>query len=174
MEWLPWIGVKCVCCRCRRQERVSRSEFQASSDSDCVAVLLTLIRSLSSTTLYLTVVIPQLLYRLKQDHNLPTIAAVYSWVDALPPKSPVVALPSAIVFQAPVVNTRPPTQKCSRTASIAFSILSACSLRFMCLNIISEDNKSAVGLAKPLPGQTSNVSDAGTSPTNHIPAISGA
>ena len=43
--------------------------------------------------------------------------------------------------------------KYKHTERVAFSILSACSLRFMCLSIISEDNKRAVGLAKPLPNK---------------------
>lgn len=69
----------------------------------------------------------------------------------------------------PVVNTSIHTKKCSRTVSVAFSILSAYVLRFMCLSIISEDNKSAVGLAKPLPRQIRiicNMSDA-----RYIPSI---
>lgn len=81
------------------------------------------------------------------------MASVYSFVPDLPPKSLVIALPSAIVPR------------------VAFSILSATSYRFMCLSrgvswtltakfrslnmthlsIISEDRSKAVGLASPLP-----------------------
>lgn len=42
----------------------------------------------------------------------------------------------------------------THTERVAFPILSACSLRFICLNIINDDNRRAVGLAKPLPNET--------------------
>jgi hypothetical protein len=79
----------------------------------------------------------------------------------------VVALPSAIVFKTSCQHIRP-HKKCSRTVNVAFSILSAYALRFMCLNIINEDNKSAVGLAKPLPRkyECATMSDA-----RYIPSI---
>jgi hypothetical protein len=88
--------------------------------------------------------------------------AVYSFVDALPPRSPVIVFPSAIVYNASgggqhMFHVQQKKKKEKRTVRAAFSILSACSLRFMCLNIINEDKRRAVGLAKPLPSKNHRI-----------------
>jgi hypothetical protein len=117
------------------------------------------------------------------------IADVYSEVDAFPPKSPVIAFPSAMVYQSLV---SPSAQKSIQlTVKAAFSILFACSCKFMCLSktsqhsgrelvqnrknlsIIREDNKSAVGLAKPFP-ITFTVGNRQEKDDEHSPAMSGA
>lgn len=61
------------------------------------------------------------------------MAEAYSWVLALPPKSPVRALPSA------------------RVSKMAVSIREACSVNPMCRNIMMEERSRAVGLARALP-----------------------
>lgn len=100
------------------------------------------------------------LYRTVTLHyNFSIIAAVYSVVEDLPPRSPVIVCPSATVYntsdggQQNIHHIQPEKNDCKHTERVAFSILSACSLRFMCLSIINEDNMRAVGLAKPLPNK---------------------
>ena len=131
MEWLPRIGVECVVVVVVKSECL-RVIFQASSYSDSVAVLLTLTyqgQAQRNERLYLALVVPPSpLYRWNQNHSFPTIAAVYSWVDALPPKSPVVALPSAIVFRAPVVNTSAHTPKMATYSK-------CCLFNFICVPV---------------------------------------
>ena len=61
------------------------------------------------------------------------IASVYSFVDALPPRSPVIDLPSAIVYVKRQYIGWGITNSPARTERAALSILSAYSLRFMCL-----------------------------------------
>ena len=63
----------------------------------------------------------------------------------------------------PVSQKKKSKNKNALTARVAFSILSAWSLRFMCLNIISEDSRSAVGLARPLPTRKQKVNSASAS-----------
>jgi hypothetical protein len=62
----------------------------------------------------------------------------------------VIVFPSATVYNTSDLG-QPEKNEYQHTERVAFSILFACSLRFMCLSIISDDNKRAVGLAKPLP-----------------------
>ena len=61
------------------------------------------------------------------------MAPAYSWVLDFPPKSPVSDLPSASV------------------SKIAVSILAACSFSPICLNIMMELRRRAVGLARAFP-----------------------
>ena len=95
------------------------------------------------------------------------IADVYSDVVAFPPKSPVIAFPSAIVLgaiRAQYVGIRYGTHRqCSPLNFVSmlvkihmprrglFEISVSC---IFCahLNIMSDDNNNAVGLAKPFPG----------------------
>ena len=76
---------------------------------------------------------PQAAYHASTSFSI--IAAVYSDVDALPPRSPVIVLPSAIVLLPwrSSQRTHLSEQTGSPTVSAAFSILSAYWLRFMCL-----------------------------------------
>jgi hypothetical protein len=66
-------------------------------------------------------------------YNRLIMAPAYSCVFAFPPKSPVSAFPSASV------------------SKIAFSILDAWSFNSICLNIMIELRRSAVGLARAFP-----------------------
>jgi hypothetical protein len=85
-------------------------------------------------------------------NNLSTIAAVYSFVLAFPPRSPVIVLPSAMVCNNDLSqHAQVHSSKETLTVRAAFSIFVACSVRPMCRNIIKEDKRRAVGLARPLP-----------------------
>lgn len=107
----------------------------------------------------------------KRGHTLSfwMMASVYSLVDALPPRSPVIVFPSAMVYLQLNQRQYHKMKSYKHTVRAAFSILSAYSNKLMCLygvelstkvlhevkwtnlNIMREDRSSAVGLAKPLP-----------------------
>ena len=92
--------------------------------------------------------------------TLEMMASVNCEVEPFPPKSPVMALPSAMVcvcaeqtsaFSIQTSQYQSPLRHARLTSKMAFSMLSAYSNKFMCLNIIIEDNNKAVGLANPFP-----------------------
>jgi len=105
MEWLPRVGVEerivVVVVVVENGERRVYSDswlflFSEFSHSDPVAVLLTLIpqHACFVSKMYLV----GCRHSIPLHYNFPTIVAVYSFVEELPPRSPVIVFPSAIVY----------------------------------------------------------------------------
>lgn len=130
------------------------------------------------------------------DHALPSfwmIAAVYSLVEALPPRSPVMLLPSAIVCEYDLTNIHVCTDYWTYREGSLFNFICMPSQVHMpkeefcmtiqgrgvtmttCLSIIKDDNRSAVGLARPFPAMAKMVSQKKRLHRKYYwPAISGA